>query len=71
MSVFLPTGERSERSNSPADAPEQYKVLAKKFGVCWQRIRQIEFRAIEKIRAAIELEAAAAGVSPLEWIRGE
>ncbi len=71
MSVFIPTGERAEKSRALADDPEPYKELAKKFGVCWQRIRQIEFRALEKIRAAIEQEAAAAGVSPSQWMLGE
>jgi DNA-directed RNA polymerase sigma subunit (sigma70/sigma32) len=69
MSVFKDNGERIQRARPPE--PVQYKELAKRFGVCWQRIRQIEYRAIEKLREAIASEAEAAGVSPGQWLRGE
>ncbi len=47
-----------------------YKELAFIFGVSDTRIIEIERRAIQKIRAEIEREAAAAGVSPEEWLTG-
>lgn len=71
MSVFLPSGNRSMQADRGGEPAEPYKVLAARFGVCWQRIRQIEYRAIEKMKAAAEKEAEEAGMSLREWMTGE
>lgn len=61
----------------PADAPPQPKFhatlseLSQRLGVSPRRIHQIERRAKQKLRRAIEREAAAAGVSPREWLFGD
>lgn len=70
MSLFTPTGAHyHEPPEEPADV-STYKEIARSWGVCYQRVQQIEQRAIEKLREAIEKEAEAAGVSPGEWMRG-
>lgn len=48
-----------------------YMEIAAVAGVCWQRIRQLEQRALKKLAKAIAQEAALAGVTPREWLRGE
>jgi len=71
MSLFTPYGHHyHEPPPEPSDVPT-YKAIAKSWGVCYQRVQQIEQRALEKLRAAIEKEAEAAGVSPGEWFRGK
>jgi hypothetical protein len=42
--------------------------LAKRLGISRSRVWQLERRALKKIKLAIELEAAAAGVSVREWL---
>lgn len=69
MSVFKANCLRVQQAKRPE--PVTYKELAAMFGVCWQRIREQELRALQKIRKAVEAEAAAAGVSPGQWLRGE
>lgn len=56
--------------NKGLAAMEQSEV-AKIFGVSRARIQQIETRAIRKILEEIKREAAAAGVTPQQWMRGE
>jgi len=72
MSVFLPNGE-------PANVPEparqkigltQYEI-ADALGISRTAIYFVEQRALRKLRAAIIREAAAVGMSPLEWLRGD
>lgn len=41
------------------------------FGVTLQSVQQVEYRAIKKIREAIKTEAAAAGITPRQWLFGE
>lgn len=43
---------------------------AELFGVHRSRIQQLELRALRKMRAAIEAEAQAAGVTISEWLEG-
>lgn len=71
MSVFTVFGERYEQPSGTFPVPglSQYQV-AELIGVSRQRVFELEHRALRKIRAAIEAEAAAAGVSPLEWLTG-
>jgi DNA-directed RNA polymerase sigma subunit (sigma70/sigma32) len=48
--------------------PLSQQDLATLCGVSRARISQIELRALEKIRRAIQSFAKAAGVSPAEWL---
>jgi len=41
------------------DEPRTLEVLAQRFGVSRERIRQIETRAFEKLRQCVTAEAAA------------
>ena len=55
----LPERERdilAERRLS--DAPQTLEVLGKKYGISRERIRQLEVRAFEKVKAAVKAEVA-------------
>lgn len=70
MSLFTPHGHHYHESPPDNESLPTYKEIARSWGVCYQRVQQIEQRAIQKLREAIEKEAEAAGVSPVEWFRG-
>lgn len=69
MSVFSTNGEHYHESTELVEV-QTYKSIGRDWGVCWQRVRQIEKRAMKKIRQALEKEAAARGVSVREWLFG-
>ena len=71
MSIFITNGDRLHNPSSPHSDVPSYQQIAESWGVCWQRVWQVEKRALQKIREAVEQEAAAAGVTPEEWMRGE
>lgn len=71
MSVVLPTGQRNAqlKAGEPIFGISQ-RDLAKLLGISRNAVVCVEKRAKRKFREAIEREAAAAGVSPIEWLFG-
>lgn len=56
----------------PAPGPRlTYREIGEIFGVSMRRVQQIEVRALAKLKAAIQQEAEAAGVTPAEWMTGD
>lgn len=47
------------------------KEIGEMFGVSLQSVQQVEYRALKKIRFAIECEAKAAGVTVRQWLFGD
>jgi len=63
-------GKSNGRTNCGTAERTQAEVAAM-FGVRLQSVQYVEYMALKKIRRAIEEKAAAAGVTPLDWLRGE
>lgn len=55
------------RDECPSDGLSDYE-LAERMGITRTRVFQIRQRAMEKLRVAIEEEAAAAGVTVAAWL---
>jgi hypothetical protein len=70
VSIFTPTGEHVHEPTCSVNRPT-YEELASIFSVCWQRIYQLEKRALKKLRAGIEQDAREHGKTVQEWLRGE
>lgn len=60
---------RKEKPEFPTFMTQKSIALA--LGVTRTRIYAIEKRALRKLLKAITEEAAAAGMTPLQWLKGE
>lgn len=47
------------------------RQVAAELGISRTRVRQLEARALRKLREAIETEAERAGLEPREWIEND
>ena len=62
-------GERKVHTHCPS--VNSLVGVAKKLNLSRARVWQIELRALRKLRIAIEKEAAASGVTAVQWLRWE
>jgi hypothetical protein len=65
------TFEETEPTCCPPDVLMTYEQLGKVFGVCKDRVRQIETKAMAKLWNAANAEADAAGMSLVDFLMGE
>ena len=71
VTIIRPDGSRTvEYVEAEPEFGISQRELARMCGLSRAAIRHVEKRAMRKIREEIQRQAAAAGVSPIEWLFG-
>ncbi len=67
----MKTGKRILGNKHSGTALRSQAEIGAMFGVSLQSVQSVEYRALRKIKNAIECEARAAGVSVRDWLYGD